>query len=159
MQASSVKKATSDFLEQFKNAAIEGADLIGIDSGELNESKIHKIDEFMFNPPDTGVLRGKDSWVDISLPVGSLWGELMVDEFGWDWLDVELDDGTKVYGVFSKDRSLCIYPWHFVFAIIERNSEVTIELAWNMLVEGKIPAQPENGYLNIMNNIYHVVPR
>jgi hypothetical protein len=93
---------------------------------------------------------------------GSLWGEQLVRQLGWQWAQVvfhEYDDSQAV-GVFSPDRALAIYPIHFIHGCLENDAPVTIALAFNMLVDGKrIPKLPQGGYENVMDNVHHIVPR
>jgi hypothetical protein len=89
-----------------------------------------------------------------------LWGEQLVREFGWEWSAVTFHDhnDSKAIGVFTRDRSLAIYPWHFIVGCLENNATVTILLAFNMLVAGTIPPQEPNGYLNLMDHVIHIIP-
>lgn len=93
---------------------------------------------------------------------GSLWGEQLVRQLQWEWIGVifhEHDD-TKAVGVANSDRSLIIYPFHFVFGCLENEAPVTIALSFNMLLDGnKIPRLEPNSYENVMDNVHHIVPR
>ena len=80
----------------------------------------------------------------------------------WQWASVTFHDfeGSQAAGVFSPDRALAIYPFHFVYGCMENGAPVTILLSYNMLVDGtRIPALPKRGYENVMDNVRHVVPR
>ncbi len=76
---------------------------------------------------------GTDLWTERTLPIGTLWGEICVSELGGEWVKVRFEDDSGAIGVFSKDRSVGIYPWYFVLGCVENGAPVTIELAWNML--------------------------
>ncbi|MFX1398075.1 MAG: hypothetical protein ACFFAS_13645 [Promethearchaeota archaeon] len=102
-----------------------------------------------------------DTWTSLSLPLGCLWGEQLVRELNWEWAEVIQHDheDLKIVGVFSEDRSLAIYPFHFVHGCIENKATVTIALAYNMLKEGSsIPKLPSKGYENVMDHINYIIP-
>ncbi|QDV25061.1 hypothetical protein [Aureliella helgolandensis] len=96
---------------------------------------------------------------DFALILGSLWGMQLVESLGWDWSGVifqDFDDARAV-GVFSPKRSLAIYPFHFLHSCMEGDAPVTIELAFNLLVEGsRIPKLPDQGFENVMDNVHHI---
>ncbi len=96
------------------------------------------------------------------LILGSLWGEQLVRELGWQWAAVTFHehDDAKAVGVFSPDRALAIYPFHFIYGCLENGAEVTILLAFNLLVDGsKVPPLAPGTYENVMDNVHYVVPR
>jgi hypothetical protein len=99
---------------------------------------------------------------DVKIFFGCLWGVQLVREFGWEWANVIFHDhgDTEAMGVFSKDRSLAIYPFHFITGCLENDAPVTIMLAFSMLLDGsEIPELPPGGYENLMDNVHHIVPR
>jgi hypothetical protein len=146
-------------LSNMSGAAQQGAALVGVSVEDSPLKIVTAINAFVSNPPKTSPGR-VDNWGDRALPIGTLWGEQMVREFGWEWSAVTFHDhnDSKAVGVFSPDRSLAIYPWHFVFGCLENKATVTILLAFNMLAAGKIPPQDPAGYLNVMDSVHHIVP-
>jgi hypothetical protein len=99
---------------------------------------------------------------DPAYTFGSLWGEQLVRQLGWEWGRVTFHDhgDTRAIGVFSPDRALAIYPFHFVHACLRRDTPVTILLAFDILVEAKrVPPLPPRGYENVMDNVHHAEPR
>ena len=91
--------------------------------------------------------------------LGSLWGMQLVESLGWDWSGVifQAFDDARAVGVFSPKRSLAIYPFHFLHSCMEGDAPVTIELAFNLLVEGsRIPKLPDQGFENVMDNVHHI---
>ncbi len=139
----------------------EGSALLELSATAPAAEIVRSIDEFVFawqkgqRPP-----LGPDQ--DLSVILGSLWGQQLVRELRWQWAAVSFNDGsdTNAVGVFSPDRSLAIYPFHFVFGCIDDSCPVTVLLAYNLLMDGsRIPALPENGYENVMDNVHHLVPR
>lgn len=99
---------------------------------------------------------------DLAYTLGSLWGEQLVRQFGWRWAWVTFHDhdDSRTIGVFSPDRALAIYPFHFIHGCLRTHAPVTILLAFDILVDGKrVPSLPPGGYENVMDNVHHVVPR
>jgi hypothetical protein len=148
-----------DLLETLAGAAGEGAELAGTDVDADPADIITAINAFVRHEqkhPTEGI----DPWDDRALPLGCLWGLQLVRQFGWEWANVTLHDhgDVKAMGLFSPDRSLAIYPFYFLFGCLENQAPVTILLAFNMLVAGKIPPLPSGGYENAMEGVHHIVP-
>jgi hypothetical protein len=103
-----------------------------------------------------------DELDDLAYTLGSLWGEQLVRQLGWQWGWVTFHDhaDSRAVGVFSPDRALAIYPFHFIHGCLRNNAPVTILLAFDILVDGKrVPPLPPGGYENVMDNVHHAVPR
>ncbi|MEO8269447.1 MAG: hypothetical protein ABI557_07005 [Aureliella sp.] len=151
----------AELLGNIEDSAAEAVAMLGLGTNATAEERVRAVDEYVDawqkgkRPQDSG-----DD--DLSLTLGSLWGQQLASQLGWQWAGVtfhEFED-SKAVGVFSPDRALSIYPFHFIYGCIENGAPVTILLAYNMLVEGtKIPTLPRNGYENVMDNVHHVVPR
>ena len=153
---------SDEMLGNIQGCAQDAADMLGIDLAQFSAGDVvQHVDEFVHqwqqgNRPEV------DLDDDLSLVFGSLWGEQLVREFGWQWAGVTFHDydDSKAVGVFSPDRSLAIYPFHFVYGCMENDAPVTIMLAFNMLKDGSwIPEPPANGYENVMDHFQHIVPR
>lgn len=147
--------------DNIDGGAADAAGLLGLSTTTAAEEIVRSIDEFIF-AWQKGERPPVDPHQELSFTLGSLWGSQLVRELGWQWGAVTFNDtaDANAVGVFSPDRSLAIYPFHFVFGCMEDECPVTILLAFNLLVDGsKIPALPKNGYENVMDNVHHVVPR
>jgi hypothetical protein len=60
----------------------------------------------------------------------------------------------------SLDRSLVVYPIHFITGALEDSRvDATIALAFNMLEAGTVGKQKPKGYLNLMTGVHRIVPR
>jgi hypothetical protein len=95
---------------------------------------------------------------DPAFTLGSLWGNQLVRQLGWQWAIVTFEehDDTEAVGVFSPDRSLAIYPLHFVWACLENAAPVTIKLAFDILTDGsRVPPLPAKSYENVMDHAHH----
>ena len=146
-------------LASIEGAAGEGADLVGVRIDAPASEVIAAINKFVSKPPKRR--RGRvDNWTDRALPLGSLWGQQLVRHFGWGWAWVTFHDhdDSKAVGVFSKDTSLAVYPFHFVFGCLENRAPVTILLSFNMLDAGAVPEQGAKAYVNLMDGVHHIVP-
>ena len=96
------------------------------------------------------------------LVLGSLWGQQLVRELSWQWAAVTFHehDDAKAVGVFSPDRALAIYPFHFIYGCLENGAEVTIMSGVQLLVDGsKVPPLAPGTYENVMDNVHYIVPR
>ena len=149
-------------LENIRGCAGDAAAMLGLDLAKQPSTEIvEAVDSFVHNW-QKGSREEVSEDDDLSLTLGSLWGEQMVKELGWEWAGVTFHEhgDAKAVGVFSADRSLAIYPFHFVYGCLENDAPVTIMLAFNMLRDGsKIPSLPPGGYENVMENVHHIVPR
>jgi hypothetical protein len=94
---------------------------------------------------------------ELSLQLGSLWGRQLERALQWQWASVVFDqrEEAQAVGVFSQDRRLAIYPFHFIFACLDQKTPVTILLAFTVLHDPKrIPALPDGAYENVMDNVH-----
>ena len=99
---------------------------------------------------------------DIPYYLGSLWGEQLVRQFGWEWkLITSHEHGdSKAPGVVSPDRSLAIYPIHFIIGCLNDPSvDATILLSFNMLQESQTNDSKQGAYDNLMAQVFRIVPR
>jgi hypothetical protein len=155
---SSVSSENEDLIQQ---VVIDAAEFLGLDLASASpESIVNAVDDYVHRLQlGTAPLpEGQDA----ELFFGCLWGEQLVREFGWQWANVTFHDhkDTQALGVFSPDRSLAIYPFHFIFGCLENKSPTTISLSFNVLRDpSRIPDLPVRGYENVMDNVHHVVPR
>lgn len=149
-------------LEDIKAAANDARSALDIENDSPSAEELVKgVDELVFRAQKSKCKGIDDTWT-FSIAVGSLWGQCLVEKLGWQWMNVNFDEGeeAKAVGVVSPDRSLAIYPFYFVYGCLENNAPVTIALSFNMLVDGsRIPDLPANGYENVMDNVHHIVPR
>lgn len=126
---------------------------------------IEAIDAFVFawqkgNRPSPDVLAAEDApWI-----MGSLWGEQLVARFGWEWKGITFHEhgNSKAAGVLSPDRSLAVYPIHFLMGCFQNPAvDATIALSFNMLEAGLAagPTVKPEDYFNLMDAVHRIVPR
>jgi len=98
--------------------------------------------------------------VATSLGLGFLWGNQLVRRFGWVWTCVQKDGQGEAYSVVTVDRSIAVFPTHFIKACLEDpRADCTIMLAFNMLVAGQVSGMPAQGYENLMWGVRRIVPK
>jgi hypothetical protein len=91
---------------------------------------------------------------------GSLWGQQLVKQFGWEWVQVNFGDGSFTFAVVSSNRSLVVYPLDFMLGCMQDPGvDVTVALAFNMLVAGSVPKMRRQSYTNVMEGVHRIVPR
>lgn len=152
----------SETVEQLQEVAMQAAAFLGVDlHSDSPSSIVRSVDECVFRTQKgDGPKLPKGEQIEGFL--GTLWGEAMIREFGWNWSKVilhEHEDVTAI-GIFPPDRSLAIYPFHFIFGCIENSVPVTIMLAFEILKDGsRVPSLPEYGYENVMDHAHHEIPR
>ena len=72
-----------EMLQNLRGAAEEGGALVGVDVQLADASSIiARIDGFVFDWQQ-GKRGTQDQTLDLSLPLGSLWGEQLVRSLGW----------------------------------------------------------------------------
>lgn len=151
-----------EMLASIRDCASDAAALLQLDTSTESAIKIvESVDACVYE-----LQKGRGPKLEVdddpAMVLGSLWGEQLCTKLGWQWAAVTFLDqeDSQAVGVFSPDRSLAIYPFHFVFGCLENQAPVTIALAFNMLVDGsKIPELPPGGFENVMDNVHHIVPR
>ncbi len=140
----------------------EGLAVLGLKEQAEPEQVIKAIDQFVFNTqqgkrPNLGKFPAED----LPFALGTLWGQQLVREFGWQWGMITFHDhgNSTAPGVLSPDRSLAIYPIHFLIgALRDAGVDATVELSFNMLAAGNIQCQPRE-YANVMEGVRRIVPR
>ncbi|WP_337172942.1 hypothetical protein [Paludisphaera sp.] len=118
------------------------------------------IDEIMDQIQQESAKLSDEEGADPAVFFGALWGEQLVNALGWQWTNVEHGVEEPVVGVAAPDRSLVIYPFHFLASrLADRALDVTVALAFNMLADGTIPPVPAGSYVDVMQGVRRVVPR
>ncbi len=152
-----------DTLSSLEGASRESLGILGLTETADTQQIIDAIDAFVFAWQD-----GERPLADVVDPedapfaLGSLWGNQLVRRFGWEWAIVTFHDhgDSTAPGVLSPDRSLAIYPIHFLIgALRDPAVDVTIALSYNMLVAGNVGELVPRSYLNWMDVVFRIVPR
>ncbi len=139
---------------------------LGVPQNASNAQIIAAVDGFVFGWQRKGrgvlsKLTKPDSRVDaVADDLGCLWGSVLHAELAWDKLILR-EEGVDYLVLANQPRSMAIYPIEFVkICLLKPRADCTIELSFNMLCEGRLPADLEPGsYENIMGRIAHIVPR
>ena len=151
----------SENAELITKVAASAAEFLQVDPRTASPAEIVEAVDDYVHRMQKGTAPAPDG-EQVEIFFGCLWGQQLVREFGWEWANVTFHDhdDVKALGVFSPDRSLAIYPFHFIIGCLENQAPVTIMLAYNLLKDGsEIPDLPSRGYENVMDNVHHIVPR
>ncbi len=147
--------------QQIHQSCTEAQTLLRLTDTATSEQTVKSVDECVFAQQKAGGLDEEEE-AELALKLGSLWGQQLVTNLGWQWATVTFggDAQAQAVGVFSPDYSLAIYPFHFVLGCLANQAPVTIALAYNMLVDGRrIPTLPAGTFENVMDHVHHTVPR
>ena len=140
-----------------------GSRLLGVSADDDPAKIVAAVDAFVFDlqcgehPPES-VLDAEDA----PFRMGAVWGEQLVRAFGWEWAMVtfhEHGDSTAP-AVLSPDRSLAVYPIHFIMGCLQDPTvDTTILIAFNMLAASTIDSTTPGSYFNLMDGVHRIIPR
>ena len=151
-----------DTMKLIQSCAANAASFLSINPEQVSPARaVGAIDQYIHDL-QTAKTQFTNEEEDPAYLFGSFWGQQICRGLGWQWANVVFHDhsDSEAVGVFSPDRSLAIYPFHFIYGCLENGAPVTIQLAFNMLSDGSgIPDLPPRGYENVMDNVHHIVPR
>lgn len=91
---------------------------------------------------------------EMDLLLGSLWGSQLVKALAWEWAEVTFldSDNAEAIGVFSPDRSLAIYPFHYLYGCLEHSVEPCLVIAFDQLTApASHPRPTARHYQNLMS--------
>jgi hypothetical protein len=146
------------------SAEIErGTRLLGVAPDDDPATIVAAVDAFVYawqcgDRPPQSVLDAEDA----PFTLGAVWGEQFVRRFGWEWRMVTFHEhGDSVApGVLSPDRSLAVYPIHFVMGCLQDHTvDTTILIAFKMLEAGKIDSTTPGSSINLMDGVHRIIPR
>jgi hypothetical protein len=154
---------SDETMVSIRNCANDALSILGPEyASAVPATVVAAVDEFAYSwhkgkRPPTDVVEDIDT---ARLIFGSLWGEQLVKQFGWEWAKVNFSDGVA-FGVVSPDRSLVIYPLDFMLWCMQTpRADVTVALSFNMLLEGRVPPDAQRqSYTNVMKRVIRIVPR
>lgn len=162
MKSHSESELSNEMPEQIKDSAVEALSMLGLDEQADSQTVIAAVDQFVYEwqcgkrPPIPCEAE------DLPYTLGSLWGEQMVRQFGWEWKKITFHEhgDTWAPGVVSPDRSMAIYPIHFIIGCMNDSSvDATILLSFNMLKEHEPGNSKRGAYDNVMEQVFRIVPR
>jgi hypothetical protein len=99
--------------------------------------------------------------------LGSLWGEQLIAQFGWGWVQADIElvierkrKITKTLAVVHPDRTMLIYPFQSLSEFLHNpESDCTIALAFDMLLHGKHPKFKPGELVDFISGVQRIVPR
>lgn len=140
-----------------------GSKLLGVSPDDDPAKIVAAVDAFVFDwqcgdHPPASVLDAEDA----PFRMGAVWGEQFVRAFDWEWKMVtfhEHKDSTAP-AVLSPDRSLAVYPTHFIMGCLQDPTvDTTILIAFNMLAASTIDSTTPGSYFNLMDGVHRIIPR
>jgi hypothetical protein len=150
-------------LTSIRGCANDALEVLGSKYASMDTARVvEAVDKFAYRwqkgkRPSTDVVEDTEQ---ARLIFGSLWGEQLVKQFGWEWRQINFSDGSVAFGVVSPDRSLAIYPLDFMLGCMQDPSvDVTVALSFNMLLAGNVPKMKRQSYTNVMDGVHRIVPR
>ncbi|MEJ8851792.1 DUF3806 domain-containing protein [Variovorax rhizosphaerae] len=91
--------------------------------------------------------------------LGTVWGNQMVREFGWEWICVTLGE-EEHFVVAAPDRALVVFAHDYVWKCLESNDmECNVALSFDLLRAGAIKAPPALTYTSMMPMVKRSKPR
>ena len=140
-----------------------GSQLLGLSSNDDPAKIVAAVDAFVFDwqcgdHPAASVLDAEDA----PFRMGALWGEQLVRALGWEWAMVTFHDhgNSTAPAVLSPDRSLAVYPIHFIMGCLQDSTvDTTILLVFNMLEADTVGDTTPASYLNLMDGVHRIIPR
>jgi hypothetical protein len=140
-----------------------GTQILGVAPEDDPEKIVAAVDAFVYawqcgDRPPASVLDAEDA----PFTLGAVWGEQLVRQFGWEWRMVTFHEhGDSVApSVLSPDRSLAVYPIHFIMGCLQDSSvDATILLAFNMLEARMIGETKPGSFFNLMDGVHRIIPR
>ena len=95
--------------------------------------------------------------------LASVWGHQLIRALGWQWAGIvhpEFEEDDFAIALLSENRSLLIYPVDFIEICWRTKRDVTIALAFNMLVKGdEFSSEPPNSFCDVMAEVRRIIPR
>jgi hypothetical protein len=163
MSTHSESEIDPSMFASLQGAAGEGAAILRVNPADASETIVAAIDQFVFawqsgQRPSEKVIEAESA----PFAMGSLWGEQIVRDFGWEWKMITFHEhgNSTAPGVVSPDRGLAIYPIHFLIGCLRDPSvDATIMLSYNMLKAGTIGQVEPGSYMNLMDGVHRIVPR
>jgi hypothetical protein len=151
-----------DLLKQIKSSAYEALLMLELDSKADPETVVSAVDQFVYNW-QCGKCPSVDcSPEDLPYTLGSLWGDQLERQLAWQWkkLTIHEHGDARAPGVVSPDRSMVIYPIHFIIGCLQAPSvDAAILLSFKMLKGGKSPHLSKGAYGNVMEHVFRIIPR
>jgi hypothetical protein len=139
--------------EGIEELAIDAAEYLQVDQAnqttreilERIENRIRQLQTKQVQP-----IQGEE----MDLFLGSLWGSQLVRALAWEWVEVTFldSDNAKAIGVFSPDRSLGIYPFHYLYGCLEHTVEPCLVIAFDQITSTVNQPKPTaRHYQNLMS--------
>ncbi len=139
--------------------------MLGIDAHASAADVVAAVDEYVDRWPrrDAAAVRAdlaeSEEIIHLAWAVGALWGDAIIQQFGWEWA-VLIESSDERYGVVSKDRALIVHPVDFVRACLhDADRDFTAMLMFNMLIADRLNSWKPKGLSDLSEVVTRIVPR
>jgi hypothetical protein len=134
-----------DLAAEVKDCLPEAERILGVDRDSLPAEEVHRrIFDWMHARWQSAEPLDDDEFDGLVVPLACLWGEMICEQLGWEWVWAEVKEN---YGpaIVSPDRSRLVYPTcYFRDKLTDRTSVPTTLLLYRMFRDGLGPP-PEPG--------------
>lgn len=161
----SERSLSSEEAHEVEQYARSGRQMLGIDAQATPADVVAAVDGYVDGWPrrDAAQVRAElaqsEDVIHLSWAVGALWGNAIVQQFGWEWV-VLIENGDEQYGVVAKDRALVVHPADFVRACFyDAERDFTAMLMFNMLIADRFKTWEPKGLSDLSEAVTRVVPR
>ncbi len=80
--------------------------------------------------------------------LGAMWGQILCDQFGWNWVMVQVDNRDECFAVVNAGRSHVIYPFKTLTGVLANKvREQPIPKIFDALTTNKLPKSLPRGYM------------
>jgi hypothetical protein len=122
-----------DERDEMEALIIEGLEQLRIDRQATPESIVSAIRTLIDDQREQ--VFGDEEREGLSYTMGSLWGEQICRELGWEWVVLTYaDTGDEGTAIVSSDRAFVYFPMHWIYELLTNpERENTLGLVFNML--------------------------
>lgn len=141
-------------------AAVEGAEICHLNVRAERLAIMKLIDERLIGWADAYKRYGDrfDYFTKIAVPLGSLLGETMARDFGWQWVHLaEGEYADPKLAIVSPDKRFAIYPMQYCLDCIRKDIPPCLELFSNLIASDGFPTLDVDKYGNILASVKRII--
>jgi len=145
MHAKFHRELTLEEKSEIADLAITGGDSALIPADIPPREKPAKISQFLDTPESVD----PDQARSLSFTLGSLYGVLIEQVYGWKWGIARFDDGEERFGVFSPDRKFAVLVHELFYNHLTGARESRFALLFELIGKG-LPKAPTGEGVTIL---------
>ncbi len=142
-----------------KQLADSGLEMLGITDDRQPHEIVEAVDKWVDDFQDTANEDVDEAEIErLVVNLGTIWGEQVVKEFGWQWVCFE--GAGEILAVVSPERALYIIPYEYLLACMQDPElDCTVMLSFNLLKENPPENLRKNDYDHFMMSAFRMVPK